>query len=211
MQTKRKGRVGRFLLRTLGTAVLSAFLLGAAASIAAVVYARRTLSSHLDETSLDTVVNAGASQLYYYDFTDREARVGERRELENGRLDGGSHVIPVTYAELPRALIDAFVAIEDKRFWQHHGVDFLRTGEAALNYLLRGDGRFGASTITQQLVKNLTGENEVSVHRKLQEMVWANDLENRSTKQEILERYLNIINLSQGCYGVRTAANVYFS
>ncbi len=210
MQTKRKTRVGRLLLRVLGAVVLSVAVLGAAVSIAAVVYAHRTLTPHLDESGLETVVNAGASQLYYYEFTDRTARIGERRALENGTLDGGSHVVPVTYAELPRALIDAFVAIEDKRFWQHHGVDWLRTAEAGLNYALRGDGRFGASTITQQLIKNLTGENGYSVHRKLQEMVWANDLENRSTKEEILERYLNIINLAQGCYGVGAAADRYF-
>ncbi|MBO5898686.1 MAG: transglycosylase domain-containing protein [Clostridia bacterium] len=210
MQTKRKGRVGRCLLRTLGAVVLIAAVLGATAGMAAVIYARRTLSPHLDESGLDTVVNAGASQLYYYEFTDRTARIGERCELEGGRLDGGSHVVPVTYAELPQTLVDAFVAIEDKRFWQHHGVDWLRTAEAGLNFILRGDGRFGASTITQQLVKNLTGENGYSVHRKLQEMVWANDLENRSTKEEILERYLNIINLSQGCYGVGAAADRFF-
>lgn len=213
MQTKTRSRIGRWLrcVLVLGAVLLcAAAMLAAAASVAAVVYARRTLSPSLDEHDLEVAVNAGASQLYYYDFTDRTARVGERRELENARLDGGSHVVPVSYAELPRALIDAFVAIEDKRFWQHHGVDWLRSAEAALNYALRGDGRFGASTITQQLVKNLTGENDYSVHRKLQEMVWANDLENRSTKEEILERYLNIINLSQGCYGVGAAADRFF-
>ncbi len=186
------------------------FALVALAGIAAVWYLSRTVEPRLDEAAFEAPVNAGASHLYYYDFKDRTARTGERVELPNGTLDGGVHCIPVTYAELPRALVDAFVAIEDKRFWQHHGVDFLRTGEAAVNYFLRGDGRFGASTITQQLVKNLTGHNDYSLHRKLQEMVWANDLENRSTKQEIMERYLNIINLSQGCYGVGAAADRFF-
>lgn len=201
-----RGRVFHAVLFLM--AVLFALL--ALAGIATVWYLSKTVEPRLDEAAFEAPVNAGASHLYYYDFKDRAARVGERVELPNGTLDGGVHFIPVTYAELPRALVDAFVAIEDKRFWQHHGVDFLRTGEAAVNYFLRGDGRFGASTITQQLVKNVTGHNDYSLHRKLQEMVWANDLENRSTKQEIMERYVNIINLSQGCYGVGAAADRFF-
>ncbi|MBR0443120.1 MAG: transglycosylase domain-containing protein, partial [Clostridia bacterium] len=186
------------------------FALVALVGVAAAWYLGKTIEPRLDEAIYETPIHAGASHLYYYDFEDRTARVGERVELPNGTLDGGVHSIPVTYAELPRALVDAFVAIEDKRFWQHHGVDFLRTGEAALNYFLHGDGHFGASTITQQLVKNLTGHNDYSLHRKLQEIVWANDLENQSTKQQIMERYLNIINLSQGCYGVGAAADRFF-
>lgn len=186
------------------------FALIALVGVVAAWYVSKTIEPTLDEASYESPVMAGASHVYYYDFSDREARDGKRVELEGSVLDGGVHFIPVTYAELPRALVDAFVAIEDKRFWSHHGVDFLRTGEAALNYILRGDGRFGASTITQQLVKNVTGHNDYSLHRKLQEMVWANDLENRSTKEEIMERYVNIINLSQGCYGVGAAADRFF-
>lgn len=212
MQANKRGRarLGRWLLRAVLILVLIGVAVAALGSIGVAWYFVRTVEPHLTEPEGEATVHAGASHIYYYDFTDRAARRGERHELEGGTLDGGVHHIPVTYAELPRALVDAFVAIEDKRFWEHHGVDILRTGEAALNYLLRGDGRFGASTITQQLVKNVTGENDYSIHRKLQEMVWANDLENRSTKQEIMERYVNIINLSQGCYGVGAAADRFF-
>ncbi len=173
-------------------------------------YLGRTIEPHLDEAAYEASVHAGASHLYYYEFEDRAARVGERVPLPDGTLDGGVHFIPVSYAELPRSLIDAFVAIEDKRFWEHHGVDWRRTVAAGVNYCLGYTGKFGASTITQQLVKNLTGQNDYSIHRKLQEMCWANDLENRATKQEILERYLNVINLSQGCYGVGAAAERFF-
>ncbi len=193
-------------LMILAIGMTVAVLLG----IAVVWYAEKNITPEFDETQLTAAANAGASQLYYYEFDDRTLREGRRVELPEGTLDGGVHVIPVTYAECPRALIDAFVAIEDQQFWQHHGVNWVRTLSAGLNYCLGYTRHFGASTITQQLVKNLSGKNDYSVHRKVQEMCWANDLENRSTKEEIMERYLNIINLSRGCYGVGAAADRFF-
>jgi penicillin-binding protein 1A len=112
---------------------------------------------------------------------------------------------------MPQNLINAFVAIEDKRFFDHGGVDFYRTAGAAANYILGFDKRFGASTITQQLIKNVSGKNDISVKRKIQEILWALDLERKMDKNAILENYLNVINLSQGCYGVGAAADVYYS
>jgi penicillin-binding protein 1A len=173
-------------------------------------YITQNINSELDEEVLAQQGYVGPSQIYYYEFADRAAGSGERHALEGGTLDGGKLCIPVRYDELPQHLIDAFVAVEDKRFWEHHGVDVLRTGEAAINYLTKKEARFGASTITQQLVKNLTGEADVSVRRKIQEMCYANALENCRSKQEILESYLNVINLARGCYGVGAAAQCYF-
>ncbi len=111
---------------------------------------------------------------------------------------------------MPKDLLNAFVAIEDKRFYRHHGVDLLRTGRAALGYLT-GKGTFGGSTITQQLVKNLTGRDEVTPDRKLREIFLALDLERHADKDTVLECYLNIINLAEGCRGVGAAAMRYFS
>lgn len=209
---------GRRSPRRLGIVLLNAFLMVLAVGMTLAVilsfvvmwYFHRNVDPHFDESVLTTPAQAGASQIYYYEFDDRAARVGTRVELPDGRLDGGVHFVPVTYADCPRALIDAFVAIEDQQFWQHHGVNWVRTLSAGINYCLGYTRQFGASTITQQLIKNLTGKNDYSIHRKLQEMCWANDLENRSTKQEIMERYLNIIHLSQGCYGVGAAADRFF-
>ena len=209
-RSRPKGRFGEWLLRAVLVLVLIFAVLATLGGIAVTWYALRTVAPTLPALDDQSATHAGASHVYAYEFDDRTARVGHRAEQPMATLDGGVHYIPVTYADVPQALIDAVVAIEDKRFWQHHGVDFLRTGEAALNYFLHGDGRFGASTVTQQLVKNLTGENDYSIHRKIQEMVWANDMENRCTKQEIMEKYLNIINLSQGCYGVGAAADRFF-
>ena len=183
----------------------------AATSVVLMPYAQSTL----DDALLQVARSGGASRLYAYEFSDRTAREGEIVEL--GPLCGGSTYYEyASYDQMPRALIDAFVAIEDKRFWQHCGVDFLRTGEAAVSYLQRrvlgkSTKQFGASTLTQQLVKNLTGDDRVSVDRKLTEMFAALDLERRASKSEILEMYLNVINLADGCRGVGAAAKHYFS
>ncbi len=113
---------------------------------------------------------------------------------------------------IPKNLQDAFVAIEDQRFYQHSGVDIKRTLHAVLNFLNPGsDSSFGGSTITQQVIKNLSGDDEQTVARKVQEIRRAWYLEREYKKDQILEVYLNTIYLSQGCYGVQTAAEVYFN
>ena len=145
------------------------------------------------------------SRIYYFD------KDGIARELESEQIFG-SHV--TVYAELeriPKNLQNAFIAVEDKRFYSHSGVDWYRTARATLNYVFKFDKSFGASTITQQLIKNVTGDSEYSIRRKLQEIFYASDLERNMTKDEILEMYLNIVNLSQSCYGVGAAADKYFS
>lgn len=136
---------------------------------------------------------------------------GEWCEWEEARLYGDKNFEYVSIEEVPKALIDAFIAIEDKRFFDHNGVDWYRTAAAGANYILNFDSRFGASTITQQLIKNITGKDDVSIDRKIQEIVWALELEDEMDKEEILEFYLNIINLSDNCYGVQSAARRYFS
>lgn len=118
--------------------------------------------------------------------------------------------IPITYDRLPKHLVDAFIAIEDKRFFQHQGVDLKRTAGAGINYLLGKEQTFGGSTITQQLVKNITNRDERTPERKLTELFSAVDMEKKLHKEEILEAYLNVINLSNGCRGVGAAAAYYF-
>lgn len=131
-------------------------------------------------------------------------------EWEGQRIHGGSNSIWCEYQDIPQAMKDAFVAIEDKRFFQHEGVDWLRTAKAAANYLLHFDGRFGGSTITQQLIKNISSDDDISITRKIREMCRALHLERTHSKQEILELYLNIVPLSQGCVGVGAAAELYY-
>lgn len=136
---------------------------------------------------------------------------GEWREWEEERIFGEKNFERVELDKIPQNLKNAFIAIEDKRFYQHGGIDIYRTLGAAANYFLHFGGRFGASTITQQLIKNITGADEVSIERKIREMAWALELEKKFTKDEILELYLNVINLSDNCYGVGIAAQRYFS
>ena len=103
-----------------------------------------------------------------------------------------------------------FVAVEDKIFYEHDGVDFRRTLLAAVNYLLKRDKVFGASTITQQVVKNISGDNQQKLSRKISEIVRAFHIEQKYTKDEILEVYLNIIPMSENIYGIGSASKAYF-
>ena len=113
--------------------------------------------------------------------------------------------------DIPEDLQWAFIAIEDERFYKHSGVDLLRTAKAVLNFFNpSSDSTFGGSTITQQVIKNITGDDEQTVTRKIQEIRRAWYVEREYKKDQILEVYLNTIYLSQGCYGVPTAAEVYF-
>ena len=116
------------------------------------------------------------------------------------------------YDKIPKAMKDAIVSIEDKRFWEHNGVDWRRTAGAAANlfHLVKGSSGYGGSTITQQLIKNLTGDDEVSLTRKIKEIFRAMNLEKKYSKEEILTAYLNVVNFGSGCNGVEAAANTYF-
>lgn len=116
----------------------------------------------------------------------------------------------VDFNEIPEHMKNAVIAIEDKRFMSHRGVDFVRTSGAILS-LLSGHESYGGSTITQQLIKNLTEDNKVSLTRKLREIFRALNFERKYSKDEILEAYLNVVNFGSGCRGVQAAANLYFS
>ena len=116
----------------------------------------------------------------------------------------------VSFKDIPKRMIDAQIAIEDKRFYEHPGVDWYRTGGAVFS-LATGQDDFGGSTITQQLIKNITNDNEVSITRKLREIFRALKLEKEYTKDDILEAYLNIVNYGSGCRGVQSAARLYFN
>lgn len=115
----------------------------------------------------------------------------------------------VNYEEIPADMVNAAVAIEDKRFWEHDGVDWMRTLAASANMFI-GGSTYGGSTLTQQLIKNLTGERDVTVRRKLMEIFKALDVEENYSKEEIITLYLNTIYLGEGAYGVKSAAHVYF-
>lgn len=116
----------------------------------------------------------------------------------------------VPFTRLPRALVDATVAIEDERFYSHWGIDFYGIVRAALVNLVHWRKVEGASTITQQLARTLFLTHERTVQRKLKEMILAIKIEHQYKKEEILEMYLNQIFFGHGAYGVEQAARAYF-
>ena len=131
---------------------------------------------------------------------------------ELGVLNGNENRVIISIEDMPEYLPKAFIAIEDERFYEHHGVDIKRTLKATYTYLKnKGKSPFGGSTITQQMVKNLTQEKEDTWQRKVREMTRAYYVENEMSKEEILELYLNLIFLGDTVYGVEQGANYYFN
>lgn len=124
-------------------------------------------------------------------------------------VDSEEDRIPVTIDKTPKDLQHAFLAAEDIRFYEHGGIDFRGIGRAIYTYIRWGEVQ-GGSTITQQLAKNYFLTQEQTLSRKLHEAFIALQIEQKYTKNEILEMYMNQIYFGQGSYGVETAANTYF-
>ncbi|QMV44569.1 transglycosylase domain-containing protein [Cohnella cholangitidis] len=122
--------------------------------------------------------------------------------------EGNREFVP--FADIPKIVQDAFVATEDKRFYEHSGVDLLGIGRALVKDIIARSAVEGASTITQQLAKNLFLNADKTIFRKGTEASIALALEQQKSKQEILELYLNRIYFGKGQYGVKTAAKYYF-
>ncbi len=126
------------------------------------------------------------------------------RMSSEGRYD------PVPITELPQYLQDAVISAEDRRFWQHEGVDFLGLMRAVYINASRGKAVMGASTITQQLIKNLLLTPEQTAKRKVAEALLAFQLERHYSKQQILELYMNLVFLGHNVYGFEAASQIYF-
>jgi len=116
----------------------------------------------------------------------------------------------VSYEDIPKDFEEAVVAIEDKRFYTHDGVDWFRTIRAFFKMFLGNEDTFGGSTVTQQLIKNMTEYDDVTVHRKLLEIFKALEMEQRYSKEVIMEWYLNKVYFGSGKYGIASAANFYY-
>ncbi len=152
----------------------------------------------LDLNTLSLDLN---SFVYYVDSN------GEIKLLQ--RLYANNNREWAEYEEIPQNLINATVAIEDKRYYEHQGVDWITTIKACARMFF-GDGSKGGSTITQQFIKNWTQENSVTVQRKVLEIFRATEFEKKYDKELILEYYLNTIYMGNRRYGVKTAAEFYF-
>ncbi|MGI6577673.1 MAG: PBP1A family penicillin-binding protein [Eubacteriales bacterium] len=194
--------VFKWFFKIFGTLLLIGMTTGVMLGCIFAIYIDKHINTNLEidphEFQLDLT-----SFVYYLD-----KETGEYKVLEE--LFARENRIWVSYEEIPEHLIDALVAIEDQRFWRHHGVDWYRTTGAFFNMFLGMKDNFGGSTITQQLIKNLTEEDEVTVRRKITEIFRAIELERQYSKEDILEWYLNLVYFSQGCNGVQSAAQTYF-
>ncbi len=173
-------------------------------------------------------IGVGGFLIYVFNFIDDEFAVDLEelklnctttiyvKEGENWvefqRLHGNENRIWVSYKDIPQDMKDAFVAVEDKRFFKHGGVDWKRTISAFANYFLHFySSNQGGSTITQQLVKNLTGDKAQTPDRKIREIMRARNLETQYSKETILECYMNVVSMANNISGVQVAANYYFN
>lgn len=196
---KRGGRAGR-VLGVIGTILLIGVVTALIFVCIFAFYVKTCITPSLDIDLNDFTLNQ-SSIIYYKDPNGDYQKLTTVKSSENRIWIDGD--------QIPQHMKDALVAIEDKRFYTHKGVDWFRTAHAALN-MFTGGSTFGGSTITQQLIKNLTQQDDITVQRKLLEIFQALDLEKNYDKDEILEYYLNAVYFGEGCYGVQTAAQTYF-
>lgn len=194
------GAVGG-ILKAIGAVLLIIMVTGLLFACVFAYYVKTCLTPQFDVALEDFKLNE-SSTIWYEDSG------GEWRELAT--LAGKEKRIWVDYEDIPRYMEQALVAIEDKRFYEHKGVDWYRTAGAFVQMFAKMETSYGGSTITQQLIKNLTGEDEVTIQRKLTEIFGALELEKKYDKQEIVEWYLNAVYFGESCYGVQTAAKTYF-
>lgn len=166
-----------------------------------VIYIKTNLTADLDISLEDFTLNQ-TSTVYYTNAAGND--------VELIKLQGKETRTWIDYEEIPKDVEHAVVAIEDKRFYEHHGVDWYRTVAAFVNMFLSNNDNFGGSTITQQLIKNITEYNDVTVQRKLYEIFRALELEKNYTKDEIMEWYLNAVYFGHGNYGIAAAADYYY-
>jgi penicillin-binding protein 1A len=164
-------------------------------------YVKTTLTPSINLSLSQFALNQSSSILY-------EDKSGTWQNLVT--LSGSEKRVWVDYDKIPKNMEHAVVAIEDKRFYKHQGVDWFRTSHAFVNMFLGMNNNFGGSTITQQLIKNLTKQNDITVQRKLLEIFQALELEKKYTKEEIIEWYLNVVYFGESSYGVQAAAQTYF-
>ena len=195
-----KGRAKR-VWGVIGTIVLVGVLTMAIFVGIFMTYINKSLKGHV-EVDMSEYDRKVSTELY------RLGTDGETWEMYQ-TLFSDENRIWVDIGDIPKYLQEATIAIEDKRFKTHHGVDWRGTLRA-ITSTLTGSGTQGGSTITQQLLKNVTGDNQVTVKRKITEIYRALALEKDYSKSQILEMYLNTIYLGEQCYGVQTAARMYF-
>jgi len=196
---RKRGKLSRGIVRTF----FSLFVVGTIMVLAVGGYMFYSVYSFMNG---DQVLDLEKEQIEQSQTSFIYAYGKDGKPVEIARLYGTENRIWVDMDGIPEDLKKATIALEDKRFEDHHGVDWIRVVSA----VTKNGFSQGGSTITQQLIKNLTNEKEPTFVRKYTEIVSALNLERTFGKDRILEAYLNTIYLGNGCYGVQTAAETYF-
>ena len=174
--------------------------------------------------SLIAGILTGLLAVYQIGFTSYAAEVESLAEYQPGEItkvyaeDGKTIIgelalerrVPLAYEEIPEKMKQAVLAIEDLRFRDHMGIDIIRVGGATLKNILTFSKREGASTLTQQVARQLFLKSEKTWTRKIREMIYALQIERNYTKDQIMTLYCNQINLGGGAYGIEAASNYYF-
>ena len=189
---------------TIGKVVGTLLLIGIITTVILICFAARYIQTVIiPQAHIEANFVMDQTSIIYYE----DPNTGEY--VEHLSLHGDENRILVDYEDIPEDMINATVAIEDRTFREHHGVNWRRTLYGVI-LMFTGQDIQGGSTITQQLIKNFTGYDDVTVKRKIQEIFTALDFEKNYSKQQILEWYLNYIYLGDHCNGVATAAQNYF-
>ncbi|WRS27107.1 transglycosylase domain-containing protein [Oscillospiraceae bacterium MB08-C2-2] len=193
------GAIGRIL----ATFIMVCVITGCIVACIMTVYILKYIGSD-DEISLEAL-ELGYTSIMYYDNKE----TGQPEELQ--RLYYQENRIWVPYDGITKYTRDALISIEDQRFETHNGVDWKRTAGAFVNQFIPiYSTNQGGSTITQQLIKNVTGDNDVRIDRKVREIFRALNLSQRYSREQILEAYLNVVPFGNGTNGIESAANLYF-
>ena len=197
----------RTFFRAVGVAAIIVFMVCFVVGTGVGIGMYTAVSTEIKDMNINELALNHASYVMYTDAN------GEAQELDQIKTSVNRKWI--SSEEISENFKNAAVAIEDERFYKHHGVDIKRTIGATIKYALSkigiGDASYGGSTITQQVIKNITNETDKSATRKIKEMMRAIALEKQITKDEILTMYLNIAFFANNCYGVEAASNMYFN
>ena len=171
------------------------------------IYTKANIDFSVDESLFESAKNSSVTRLYY----DENLGDGEYKPIQLTTLSPATNKKSwYSYDEIGENIKKAFITVEDQKFFEHSGVDVKRTAYAFLNYFFKFRNRFGASTITQQVIKNISGDDEQTLTRKFEEIIRAYNIEKTHTKEEIFEVYLNIVPMGEGIVGVGYASEYYF-
>ncbi len=203
---QKKSKKSRGILKSIVYAVFICIfvILIACLGVGAGMYA--AITQEMNEMNISELALTRSSIVYYNDDNGNS--------IEAATLFSDGNCIWIESNEIADVMKDAIVSIEDERFYDHNGVDIKRTTGAVLGYVRemfgKGTATYGGSTITQQVIKNITQEKDRTATRKIKEMMRAVAIEKQLSKDEILTMYLNIIYLANNCYGIEAASEMYF-